>query len=113
MVLQTLHHVDIDTVMITLSCNLVLYSCSSLKPKVPVNTICKKQKKSDTAQGTAREEEGQKWLDAILRTFHKTAMLFLTSWSFSSREIAKSFKRRILETKFHNSVECRKAQAQK
>ncbi|XP_039913314.1 gamma-aminobutyric acid receptor subunit gamma-3-like isoform X1 [Hirundo rustica] len=81
-------------------------------PKVPVKTVWKKQNKCDIAWGTAREE-GQKWLDTILRSFHKTAMLFLTSWPFSSREITKFFKRRILEAKFHNLVEYRKAQVPK
>lgn len=47
--LETLHLVGIDTVIITLSCNLLLYYYSSMKPKVPVKTVCKKQNKSDTA----------------------------------------------------------------
>lgn len=40
-----------------------------MKPKVLVKPVWKTQNKCDTAWGTAREEEGQKWLDTILEHF--------------------------------------------
>lgn len=112
LVLQTLHHVDIDTVMITLSFNFLLYYCSSMKPKVPVNNM-KETEQMWCSTGSCKRGQSLEMFGTILRTFHKTAMLFQTSWSFSLREITKSFKRKILETEFCNPVEYRKAPAQK
>lgn len=63
--------------------------------------------------GNCKRGGRPKVIGYYFRTFHRTAMLFPTSWSFFSREITKSFKTKILETEFHNPVEYGKAQAQK
>lgn len=111
--LQIFHHVDIDTVMITLSCNLLLYYYSSMKPKVPVKTVQETEQMWYSTARNCKKGRRPKVVGYYFENIHKRAMLFQTSWSFSSREITKSFKRRILEMKFHNPVEYRKAPAQK
>lgn len=99
LVMQTLHHVwqhsDDSNVMWSASV-LIFFSAA----KSSMKAVWEKQNKYDASQWIVTEEERQKWLTTILRTFHKTVTLFQTSWSLSSREITKTFKQEVWEWNF-------------